>query len=122
MALGGGAAVRVSAMHTCLIAEELLEFVTRELHARDRRSELGGRVADDVVRALVAQRDAQQRRGAVDVEPALAQSGCELRAVVVQLDDKPLGQLGEGGHGSVVAELSGVDRDEMLAHPLDLTE
>src|SRR4029079_10489990 len=61
-------------------------------------------------------------RRAIYVEAARAQRRCELRALVIQLYDQSLGQLGERGYRPVVAELSAIDRDEVLADTFDLAE
>ena len=69
-----------------LVAEQFLEPVTRDLHARERRLELGGDVAHDVVDVVVANRDAQLVARPLDVEPARAQRAGERRDVVVELE------------------------------------
>src|SRR5437764_12346044 len=80
--------------------EQFLQLVTRDLETRQRRAEVRGGVADDVVHAVVAERDVELRAAAVYREPARAQSRREFRHVVVEPDAQSLRALGERRHGA----------------------
>src|SRR5690242_21211876 len=93
-----------------------------DLYARDRILEIGGEISNDVIGRFVAHADAQLVPVALDLEPASSATGGEFGHVVVELQHEPLGLLRKSRHWSRVAQLSGVDRHEVVADALDLPE
>src|SRR5206468_5980154 len=98
------------------VAEKLFQSVSFHFHSRDRRLELGGKVSDNVVCRVVAQRDPELASVNFDIETLGAEAWRKLRNVVVQLENQALRLLGKTRDGSGVVEAAGVDRDEIVAH------
>jgi hypothetical protein len=81
------------------IAEELFQSVAFDFHPRDRRLELGGDVAHDVIRRFIAERDSELVPGFFDVETLGSKPRGKPGYVVVKLENETLGLLGKRATG-----------------------
>src|SRR5438552_18306119 len=102
------------------LPEELLQLVARDLESREGRAELRGRVANDVVHAIVAERDVEHGAAALDREAACPQTRRVFGDIVVEPDAEALHALGERRYRPRVLQPAGVDRDERFADAVDL--
>ena len=100
--------------------EQLLEAPPALLDPHQREPEFRDGVTDEVERPLVLQLDEDGPAIGHGVDPSRDERGGEAWGALLDVDGKGAGPLGEGGEGGRPDQPTGVDRDEVVADPLDL--
>src|ERR1035437_8629065 len=91
-----------------LVAEQLLELVSRHFHAGKGNGESGGDVAHDVVYLVVREHDAEFATVAFHLEPVRAKLRGKLRNLVVDLDQKTTAAFRESRNGGRAPQVPAV--------------
>src|SRR6266702_2500248 len=126
-----------SGMRHLLVAEQLFDLVPSLLQPAQRQGQGGHAVAHDVVGLVPAERHQQRparsgaaARGAACRRAGLqgggqaagGQFGLQLGQAFLDLDREDLARLGEAGDRVGAQQPPAVDRDQVVADPLDLAE
>ena len=105
-----------------LVAEQLLDLVPPLLQTAQRQGQVGHGVPHHVVGVVAAQRDEQGPLGDGGGQAAGFQLLLQLHEAFLDLDREDLAGLGEAGDRVGPQQPPGLDRDQVVADPLDLAE
>src|SRR3972149_2580104 len=103
-----------------VVAEQVLETPATGLKANQGQAEIGNRVSDFVISALGIDLDEKRPPIPGDGEPSTGQRCCQRRLAVLDLDRDHPGPARERPQRCRLEEAAALDRDEEVAHPLDL--
>ena len=104
------------------VAEQVLEALPALLEPDQRQAQLRDRVADDVERLVVGDRDEDRPSVGDGLQPSADERPGQGGLALLDLDGQDAGPLGERPERRRPEQPPGIDGDEEVAHPLDLAE